>query len=266
MRKNWLLMALSAAFSLLLLSLVFAGGRGSADADEQEDASVYLPVVLWTHDFGLLNGSFEDDNWRDVDSTKQEPADWTLKTVKVGDPLFDSGDLASGTCECVHKWDWQLPEEEQPGGSDPLILDGRLTYKIFSASQSFGTELSQTITGLEPGLRLRLTVPVRAHLYNDTDPYGAESSVWVNGIGAWANAEDMGDRLWCKHEQAFEVPDDGTINVAIRFKSKYPLVKDFFIDDVRLQAADEPPVHSDMPLCLANPVLERYRPVTRTTR
>lgn len=287
MRKNWFVPAFFVALALLLA--LAAGGAWTAQpraallADDL-DANVHLPLVARAPNTPtptptntptpsptptstpealsgpLANGSFEN-GWQTIEFGNQRPNGWNLFWVQPGDPLFDSGDLASGICECVHKLAIQLPPHERPGGSDPLILEGETVYKAFSASQSFGLELSQTITGLQTGSVWRLTAPIRAHLYDDTDPYGAESSVWINGVGAWANGAEMGDRQWCKHERTFTVPEDGVVEIAIRFKSKWPRTKDFFIDDIRLRPASEASPYPNMDACLSNPLLVQYAPL-----
>jgi hypothetical protein len=289
MRKNWFIPAMFA--TLVLLLALAAGGAWTAQpraallADEP-GANVHLPLVARAPNTPtptatstptptntptpsptptespsgpLVNGSFEN-GWATIDFGNQRPDGWNLFWVQPGDPLFDSGDLASGICECVHKLAIQLPEHERPGGSDPLILEGETVYKAFSESQSFGLELSQTITGLQPGSVWRLTTPIRVHLYGETDPYAAESSVWINGLGAWANGAEMGDRQWCKHERTFTVPENGVVEVAIRMKSKWPRTKDFFIDDIRLRPASEASPYPNMAACLSNPLLIQYEP------
>ena len=212
----------------------------------------------------LRNGSFED-GWETIEFGNQRPNSWQISWVQPGAPLYDSSDLATGVCECVHKLKNQLPPSEWPDGTDPLILEGEVTYKAFSASQAFGTQLSQQINGLPAGVDYRLTVPLRMHQYGEVDPFGAEAGVWVNNVGDWSNVEDMTDRQWCKHELVFEVPEDGQITIDVRVKSKYPSTKDFFMDDWRLAPASSPAPHSDMPLCDPTPELDHYRPYRVTS-
>ena len=188
------------------------------------------------------NGSFSD-GWDDMPPTdsfliNQQPKNWTLTWVEPGDPLFGSGDTAQGVPECVHKLSGQLPPNEQLGGSDALILAGDATYKIFSAGEPFGVELSQTVTGLKAGTQGELVVPVFVDLHGETDPFGAESGAWVNGEGGWANGGEMGNRTWFRHTIPFTVPDSGTADIVIRVKSKWPRAKDFFIDGVTLEVEE----------------------------
>jgi hypothetical protein len=189
----------------------------------------------------LKNGSFTE-GWKDVQAPygyliNQEPNGWNLRWLDVGEDLFGSGDKATGVPECVHKLAKQLPANEQLGAANALILEGDATYKIFNSGAAFGAELSQTVTGLQPGSQAALTVPVLVVLYNDADPYAAESGLWVNGEGHWVNSSDMGgSRKWYHHERNITVPANGTLEIVIRVKSKWPAPKDFFIDGVKLDA------------------------------
>ena len=188
----------------------------------------------------LKNGSFED-GWTDMDPApgyliNQQPNGWTLRWIEPGEKLFDVDDKASGVPECVHKLSKQLPANEQLGAADALILDGSVVYKIFHFGGSFGTELKQTVTGLKPGSTATLTVPILAVTYDQTDPYGTEAGVWVNGEGAWKNGHEMKNRLWVNHVAQFEVPENGTAVIEVRVKNKWPVKKDFFIDNITLDA------------------------------
>jgi hypothetical protein len=274
--------------SLLLVGLVLWRGGGETAVILAEDAqeAAHLPAVFKPEDtptpeptntpeptpevtpsvtpevtpepVRLRNPSFEDD-WETIEFGNQRPKKWAISWVQPGDPLYDSGDLATGICECVHKLDWQLPPNEQPGGPDALILSGTAVYKLFNLSQSWGTTLSQSIE-LPPGSEWQLSVPIQLHHNGDTDVYGAESSVWVNNLGGWANIDGMGDRHWCKHTRVFEVPENGEVQIDIRFKSKWQKVKNFFIDDLQLVPAGEPAPHSDIDECVLTAPLDTYRP------
>ncbi|MCB9420369.1 MAG: hypothetical protein H6667_11210 [Ardenticatenaceae bacterium] len=188
----------------------------------------------------LKNGSFTE-GWTDLSPApgfliNQQPNGWILNWIEPGESLFGAGDVAKGVPECVHKLAKQLPPNEQPGGPDALILVGGTTYKIFHANSAFGAQLSQKVTGLKPGSTATLVVPVLAVLYNETDPYGAESGLWINGEGEWVHSGKMGNRKWYRHEVTFTVPDDGTAVIEIRVKSKWMRPKDFFIDGITLEA------------------------------
>lgn len=195
----------------------------------------------------MQNQSFED-GWTDLPPApgnliNQQPYDWILTWVEPGQPLFDH-DEAKGVPECVHKLVTQLPPEEQPGGSDPLILDGEAVYKIFHHAAAFGAELRQLVTGLKPSTTAYITVPIRMHRHGDPDDYGAEAGVWLNGTGGWVHSGNSGDRQWHNHEHSVIVPGSGAVEVVIRVKSKWDRPKDFFIDAIQFVGTpdgDSPP-------------------------
>ena len=191
----------------------------------------------------LKNGNFSE-GWETLPALpeagflrNQRPNHWQLEWLKPGSPLYDDpNSRVQGIPECVHKLSEQLPPHEQLGAANALILDGNATYKIFSSGAAFGAALSQTVTGLQPGSQAILTVPIQVHLHGETDDFGAESSVWVNGEGGWVNGKVMGDRQWYKHKVEFTVPDNGTAEIVIRVKSKWNKAKDFFFDGIALMA------------------------------
>ena len=204
----------------------------------------------------LQNGGFEN-GWHDLPPTasgvtNQQPNGWRLAWVARGGALYDDPGATAGDAPvCVHMLSRQLPPHEHRGAADALILDGDTTYKIFHSIHPFGATLAQTVTGLAPGAAGRLVVPLRAHFHGDGDPFSAESGVWVNGTGGWANGGDMGDRQWYRHAIDFVVPADGRAEIVIRVKSKWPRPKDFFLDGVTLEAvaapAPAPPVPAPPP-------------------
>ncbi|MFO7682890.1 MAG: hypothetical protein R6X34_22855 [Chloroflexota bacterium] len=192
----------------------------------------------------LKNGSFSN-GWTDMPPApghliNQQPKDWTLRWIEPGESLFGAGDKAQGVPECVHKLSDQLPPNERLGGPSALILAGNATYKIFNAGAAFGAELKQTVTGLKPGSQAKVTAPVLADLHGETDPFGAESGLWVNGVGRWANSSETKNRTWFHHTATTTVTPDGKVEIVIRVKSKWPRPKDFFIDGIELQAEADP--------------------------
>ena len=204
----------------------------------------------------LKNGSFTE-GWTNLPPygtlINQQPNGWTLRWIKPGESLFGAGDTAGGVPECVHKLADQLPPNERLGGKDALILAGNTTYKVFHAGSSFGVELKQVVTSLKPGSEATLVVPILAVLYDEPDPYGAESGVWVNGEGEWANGGKMGNRKWYRHMLTFTVPGNGTAVIEIRLKSKWARKKDFFIDGITLEA--QAAADDIMPIILPDPIV-----------
>ncbi|MBK8900620.1 MAG: hypothetical protein IPM53_05510 [Anaerolineaceae bacterium] len=205
----------------------------------------------------LKNGSFTE-GWTNLppygNLINQQPNGWTLRWIAPGESLFGAGDTAGGVPECVHKLANQLPANEQLGGKDALILVGDTTYKVFHGGSPFGVELKQVVTGLKPGSKATLVVPILAVLYDEPDPYGAESGVWVNGEGQWVNGGQMGNRKWYRHMVTFTVPGNGTAIIEIRVKSKWPRKKDFFIDGLTLEA-EAAPAEEVVPVILPDPIV-----------
>jgi len=216
----------------------------------------------------LKNGSFSE-GWTDMPPTadyliNQQPNGWRLSWVELGQPLYDAHDKTRGIPECVNKHKDQLPPNEQVGGPDALILVGEYTYKIFHSGASFGAELAQTVTGLEPGSFGKLTVPILADLHGDHDPYAAESGAWVNDKGNWVAGGTMGDRAWYRHLVSFTVPEDGRAEIVIRVKSKWMSPKDFFVDGIKLEAvpATTPPLEPEpQPVPVPPPHIPQGDPV-----
>ena len=188
----------------------------------------------------IRNGDFSE-GWNDLEPTdwfliNQEPIGWKLELLDLGGSLYDDPNTqVRGIPECTHKLSEQLPPNEQIGQKNALILAGNATYKIFSANASFGASLSQTVTGLEPGSSVTVTVPIQVHLHGEKDMYGAESGVWLNDEGGWVNGYKMGDRKWYVHVVQTTVPANGEVALVIRMKSKWARPKDFFIDNVTME-------------------------------
>lgn len=218
----------------------------SADAAHK----LFLPVVLQPDaspeplEPFLSNGSFED-GWVDLPPApgnliNQQPNSWTLDWVEPGHAMFGSGDIAHGVPECVHKLTYQLPPHEQFGGSDPLILDGDATYKVFHFAAAFGVTLTQVITDAPPASTWTLTTPIRVHHQGAYDLSDVEAGVWVNGVGGWISGLVLGDRTWNFVTSTFTVPDDGHMEIVVRLKSRWDRGKDFFIDNIHLEQVIAP--------------------------
>jgi hypothetical protein len=233
-------------FALSFFALIaFVMSNTNAVSYAAVEEKIYLPIIIKPvppsppRDPVIENNSFED-GWTDLPPApgyliNQQPNGWQLTWVEQGENIFGSDYVAQGIPECVHKLEDQLPIHERPGGSDPLILDGTSTYKIFHFAAAFGAELEQVVTDLIPGQAYRITVPLRIHGV-DSDPWGAESGAWVDGVGGWVNQSVMGDRTWYVHTLDFTALPSGEAVVTIRVKSKYNLSKDFFIDNVQIEA------------------------------
>ncbi len=266
--KMMLATAILTVTMILSFNLESVGLKTAVYADE--DIFIYLPIILnpeiiIDNTNRFENNSFEN-GWTDFPPApgnliNQQPTAWTVFWIEPGDPLFDDPNtLANGVPESIHKHTNQLPPSEQPGGTNALILDGDWVYKTFHFGASFGTEIKQTVTGLPSGAEMRITAPLQVHLHNDTDPYGAETSLWINDVGGWAHGFDMGDRRWCKHERLATVPENGELEVVVRMKSKWAQAKDFFIDDIYMLPFSEPSPFPDMPPCTADLTLKLYQP------
>ncbi len=193
---------------------------------------------------GLVNGGFEGC-WDTIELGNQEPHGWELTWIAIGEQVWDARypEPATAIAEMIHKLKKQLPPNEWPGAPNALILDGEATYKLFSEYNIFGSQLYQRVS--LPAGSWRLVVPVQMHWHeapNGKDPYTAESGAWIisddTQSGAWANAQQMGDKTWFYHEVEFDLPTAGTVDVLIRFKSVYRSTKDFFIDAVRIEPID----------------------------
>jgi hypothetical protein len=195
----------------------------------------------------VINGSFEL-GWTSVEvgSTKNQiPNHWGLTWIPIGQPLRSSGafvgvdhdpvfETSETIPECVHKLSHQLPEHEQPGGSDPLILDGDTMFKVFSFVRPFGVRLHQTFEA-----KGTLIIPIRVHQHGDGSPGAAAWRVTVNGVSqGWQTfGRGFEDRKW-----AFaKIQVDGQVDLAIDLESRSLAGIDFFIDHVHVESGGSPP-------------------------
>lgn len=195
----------------------------------------------------LKNGSFESLNWHNdpVGSTvNQQPEYWALTYVPVGTKLRSAGYFPAGSDdnpvfetaltipECVHKLHYQLPVEQQFGGSDALILEGAIVYKVFSSVNPFGVQLEQTIPN--PGVgTLKLDIPVRVHQHGDGSPGAAAWRVLVGGYTSpWFSfGTGFTDRVW-KHLVIDLLHTGGDLSFKLQLESRALGGIDFFVDNL----------------------------------
>jgi len=187
----------------------------------------------------LVNGSFED-GWTDQSMTAQQPNGWTLDIAHSGDVR---GNAISGTPECVHKRNRDLPPDEQKGGENALILDGETCYKMFTQAVWRAT-LRQTVSGLEPGAEATLIVPANIHFDGRGEVYDADDTllkISLNGqfIERWMTKEQ--DRTWVYSFVETVVPEDGKLHIEIEASVKRAHPTAFFFDAIQLDFDVDPP-------------------------
>lgn len=208
----------------------------------------------------LTNGNFSD-GWTDVTiqgrAKQQRPLGWDVDCVPIGEALWSAGEFAGvdhdpvfetarTIPEIVHKLTAQLPPEQQPGGSDALILSGTAVLKIFSNYNPFGTPLRQLVTGLTPGRTVKLWAHLRAH-YNpkpggDGSPGACAALVWCGlETSDWLTFQHgVQDRRWRQVTLRYVVPSDGVVEVGAALESRSQAGIDWFIDDWRLEYVGDP--------------------------
>jgi len=194
----------------------------------------------------LANPSFEG-GWTDVvmaGRLVQVPTGWTVTVKPIGAALDSAGafsgidhtpviETARTVAEIVHKLSAQLPPDEQLGGEDALILDGGVTYKLFSNYGSYSVRLAQTVTAT-PGRRVSLTVPVQVHYQpcpgGDDSPGACAFRAYVNGVAsAWLTyGTGLYDREWVTVTLQCVVPASGTFEAGAIFESRSEAGIDFF--------------------------------------
>lgn len=219
----------------------------------------------------LTNPSFEE-GWDDTPPVgsliNQTPRGWQLEWVEPGQPSYGAtngktGEPVTATAvpECLHKLAEQLPPNEQLGGDDALILDGRVVYKIFARGNAFATRLWQTVEGLPPHQTVRLFVPVQVH-YQDAlnEPDDVEFWVTLNGQRHVEMANTLPHREWIIVEVNGVADEHGRVLVEIHCITKWRNSRDFFIDMAELFAIThgEPPPTIEPPDPIGQPVHPPY--------
>lgn len=211
----------------------------------------------------LINPSFEG-LWVDdiiIGTKNQVPNGWNLTYLQMGETLKSAGvfadldhepvyEIVETIPECVHKGlfgdTWNLPENERPDGSTPLILDGIRTYNIFSNYNPFSAQLNQTVR-FEPGTTIRLHWPVNTHHQNDGSPGAAAWRVGLNNVFCdWKTFEHgFTDREWTLGQIDYTVPANGEVFVWGQFESRALAGIDFFMDDIYIEVLENPVIIED---------------------
>ena len=211
----------------------------------------------------LVNPSFEEP-WEDdlIGATKnQVPYGWNLTYLQIGEKLRSAGafagldhdpiyEVVKTIPETCHKGlfedIWNLPENERPDGSTPLILDGVRVYKCFSNYNPFGFQLDQTLT-YAPGTILRLLWPTNTHHQGDGSPGAAAWRIGINDTFCdWKTFKHgFEDRTWAEGRIDYIVPENGTVKIIGQFESRSLAGIDFFMDDVYIEIIDEPVIVTD---------------------
>ena len=207
----------------------------------------------------ITNPSFEN-GWTDKmigGRLQQIPNGWNLQITAVGKENI-LGAFVTDQPECTHKLASQLPPDEQPGGSDPLILDGTTTYKMVQAvNMVCGVKLSQVITGLKENTRYKVTIPLRVH-YHPPDSYDRQPPIEEDDVRIQLQANsnvrqldtfNLIDRQWIAVEVLAQTADNETeINLSVEWANSYPNSRDLFIDDLQIEQIETgPPIDPDPP-------------------
>lgn len=210
----------------------------------------------------LANPSFENESWFTDSYRNQHPSGWSFYAPNTGQPLpfptkRQEGNVvpavSGGQGEYVHKYYWQLPENERLGAQRGLILDGQLVYKVFSDRISHALQLSQTVSYV-PGRLVRVT----GYILGETRPELCSASGVLEDDHFIAsvrlgNVSDTrfynvmvtrfdvpgNERAWNKFSVTSQVPPGGMLVLTVIAQSNWGCPVDFFID--RFQAFDASP-------------------------
>lgn len=216
----------------------------------------FLPLVRRSGDTPIniiANPSFENEAWFTDMYGNQHPAGWLFFAPAAGQtmpfPTKRQGSntvpaISGGQGEYVHKYFWQLPEEERLGGARGLILDGQITYKVFSDHIPHALKLSQVLT-YTPGRWVRVT----GYIVGETQPFACSGngvleddhfigSVQLGGAAdtrfyaVMHNHHDVpgNTRPWNKFSVAAQAPGNGQLLLVVIAQSNWGCPVDFFID------------------------------------
>lgn len=186
-------------------------------------------------------------------------------------PSFEDGWRDEGNSQVPDGWEWSFRDDEMytrpemrvlpkrlvPSDEwDLFFLDGDQALKVFNGQHAIRFNLRQKVTGLMPGKRYRLTMPVHLDVFTwdgrkvyCTDPNGAEAR------GGWSLSNFESDVIWkdwqapAYHDLAygeyrdvvveFMSPESGEVTVWLECKAKWNISNNFFLDDFKLMEIGE---------------------------
>lgn len=222
------------------------------------DLWLYAPVVqkldlIPIGTLNVANASFEDPNWMTdwEHGGNQYPASWATYWPPAGAVMpfptkWDNGQqvpaISDGWGEYIHKYDYQLPSDEQLGQPRGLILEGHIVYKAFAAFLQQAIVLSQTVAG-DPGAWARVTAYIlgeETHLWPPLEYDHFVASVKLGDIEdkrPWAVMVTHYDvpgntRNWNKFVVAAQFPESGQLPLIIVMQQNWRSKTDFFIDNI----------------------------------
>lgn len=196
------------------------------------------PVTEPPESIDFPNGCFSD-GWQTLLGGNQQPNEWLLSWNQEGS-LLPNGEYATRSPECVHKEDWQLPPNEQPGGDAALILCGDKTYKMFGDYGKWGAMLSCVIDGLTPDAWYYIGGNFQVHyeeVCNEIDDILIDFSAGDDKIQL--NTDDLHDRKWIYSETMCQADADGKILVDVHVYTKYQNRRTLFVDKFTIEPVEE---------------------------
>jgi len=206
----------------------------------------------------LLNGSFEDGWSTDPLTGRQIPHHWSVICRQPGVAMMSAGvfpsedppviDTVTAIPECVHKLAWQLPPDEQLGGTHALILDGQTTYKVFG--HAFSATLSQVVS-VPFGSTIFFNVPIQVHHHGDGSWGACAARVcidvlctsWYTFHSGFPDPENPG---WAMLRIGTTVIDAETL-LSIDFEGRAQADVSFFTDAITLEIEEPEPQCRGLP-------------------
>jgi hypothetical protein len=254
--------------AVLALVLALPGGRGQAVSPQGEPAyQAYLPALTKTQflyiplaaksqsvPVPLANPSFENEQWyTDPQTGNQHPAGWTFFSPAAGQVMpFPTKNadgslvpaISDGPGEYIHKYWWQLPQNEWLGMPRGLIVDGKLVYKAFGFYIQQALQFSQVITG-NPGDYLRVTGYILGESH-EIGPFENDDFIASVQLGAFADTRERvemvqnhdvpgNERAWNRFEVVAPVPGSGQLTLTIIVQQNWRNRTDFFLDNFRAE-------------------------------